>query len=347
VTKRYLGQLWKYLLGLGLVGYLIWSNWSVPGEDSSLSAALSRPPQWLPLVLAAAAYLAGLLVTFYRWYLLVRAQDLPFTLPNALRLGSVGFFLSTVLPGSIGGDIVKTAFLAREQSRRAVAIATVLLDRAIGLWGLIWLVALAGGVFWAAGNPALASDRRLQTTIVSAAALVGGTVVLWLLLGVLPAWRAEKFARRLGRIPKVGHSLAEFWRALWMYRCQGRSVAGALGLSMVSHVCFTLSLYCSAQIFLDAALPARIPSLAEHFLIVPVGSACQALFPTPGGAGASEGLYPWFYKLLGASWTNGLLAALCQRGIVVGWAIVACFVFLGMRPAIKAVAFETEERLAA
>ena len=79
-------------------------------------------------------------------------QDLPFTLGNAFRLGLLGFFFSTFLPGSVGGDLVKAAGIAREQSRRTVAVATVIMDRIMGLWGLCWLVALLGGGFWMAAD---------------------------------------------------------------------------------------------------------------------------------------------------------------------------------------------------
>ena len=41
---------------------------------------------------------------------------------------------------------MKAAGIAREQSRRTVAVATVIMDRIIGLWGLCWLVALLGGL---------------------------------------------------------------------------------------------------------------------------------------------------------------------------------------------------------
>src|SRR6202023_4279934 len=99
------------------------------------------------LILAGLVALTSVLVTFVRWYILVRAQDLPFTLPSALRLGMIGYYLSTFLPGAVGGDIIKAAFIAREQSRRTVAVTTVIVDRVIGLVGLIWLVALIGGLF--------------------------------------------------------------------------------------------------------------------------------------------------------------------------------------------------------
>src|SRR5438067_4237931 len=169
------------------------------------------------MALAGLLLTASLLISFVRWHLLVRAQDLPFALPNALRLGLVGFFFSTFLPGSVGGDIVKAAALARQQSRRTVAVATVIMDRVIALWGLFWFMALVGGGLWAAGaleGPGAAESKlivRLE------AGVVGASVVVWLLLGLLSDGRAERFAGRLGRLPKVGGSAAEFWRAVWMY----------------------------------------------------------------------------------------------------------------------------------
>src|SRR5438067_1154711 len=71
-----------------------------------------------------------------------------------------------------------------------------------------------------------------------ALAIVAASVVVWLLLGLLPAQRAERFAERLTRLPRVGGSAAEFWRAVWMYRCRQGSVALALLISWAGHVNF-------------------------------------------------------------------------------------------------------------
>jgi glycosyltransferase 2 family protein len=51
------------------------------------------------------------------------------------------------LPGSVVGDVVKAAALARGQSRRTAAVATVIMDRLIALWALAWVVAVLGSVF--------------------------------------------------------------------------------------------------------------------------------------------------------------------------------------------------------
>src|SRR5262249_36368153 len=187
----------------GLLAYVVWSNWA-PNSDQGLAHIWQKhvvegePIHAGYFVLAAVIYSASVLVTFGRWYVLVRAQDLPFTLPDALRLGLIGFFLSNFLPaGSVGGDIIKAAFLAREQSRRTVAVATVLIDRAIGLWGLFWLVAILGIIFWAAGSPEIHNEPKLQWIVLGSLALVGVTLAVWFLLEILPEYRAVRFAGRL------------------------------------------------------------------------------------------------------------------------------------------------------
>src|SRR5207249_223093 len=70
------------------------------------------------LLLAGLIFLCALLLSFGRWYLLVRALDLPFSLANALRLGAIGFLFNSFLPGSVGGDVIKAAFLARDNANR-------------------------------------------------------------------------------------------------------------------------------------------------------------------------------------------------------------------------------------
>ena len=84
MTKSLLKTLLKYAVGLGLLAYVVARNWE--GEHG-LKEALTRPVQWPPFLAAGALLAASALFTFYRWWLLVRALDMPFRLGNALRLG--------------------------------------------------------------------------------------------------------------------------------------------------------------------------------------------------------------------------------------------------------------------
>jgi uncharacterized protein (TIRG00374 family) len=339
MTKKYLLNTVKYGLGIALLTYVIVTHWSgsPDGRIPGLAETLAKPVQWTPLGIAALAYLVGLLFTFYRWYILVRSQDLPFTVTNAFRLGLVGFFFSTFLPGSIGGDIVKAVSIARQQDRRTVAVSTVLIDRVIGLWGLIWLVVLMGGTFWFSGNEAVVSQKKLQSIILTSTAIIAVTVVLWIILRILPEQRAKVFAGRLARIPKVGHAASEFWGAIWMYRCKGGSVAVTLLMSVVGHVFFVFAFYFAAQVFQE---PSAIPSLAEHFLIVPIGLATQAVIPVPGGLGVGEALFGQLYAMVGKLETTGVTAMLTQRLIIWGLSFTGYIVYLQMRPGLRSVTKE-------
>ena len=151
MKRKLLVLLLKYGLGLGLLALVIYWYWHIPaggqslavvgtstsasvaapighgpllassllypgrveGQEVGLAGVLQRRIHWPYLALALVISLASVLLTFVRWYFLVRAQGLPFTPVSALRLGMIGFYLNTFLPGSVGGDIIKAAFIAR------------------------------------------------------------------------------------------------------------------------------------------------------------------------------------------------------------------------------------------
>jgi uncharacterized protein (TIRG00374 family) len=283
--------------------------------------------------------LTAVVMTFVRWYLLVRAQDLPFTLPDALRLGFIGFFFNSVMPGSVGGDIIKAAFLAREKpDRKTVAVSTVIMDRVIALWALVWFVAISGGIFWGLGmlqgDGAEQSRLIVQVAVVIVAVSLGG----WILLGLMPDRWADRYANHLSGFPKVGHTLAEFWRAVWMYRCRQKSIAITMLLSWTGHIFFVLYFYCSVRVLWDAGDPAqRIPSLAQHFLLVPIGLIIRAVPLLPGGVGIGELGYGVLYKWLGASESSGVLGSLVNR--VCDWtiSIFGFFIYRHLRMALPDV----------
>jgi uncharacterized membrane protein YbhN (UPF0104 family) len=323
VNKRILINASKYGLAVGLLAYVVYKNWAPEGGKGlayvwQRYVAESQPIHAGFLAAAFVLYAAALLLTLFRWYILVRAQDLPFRVPDALRLGLVGFFFNTFLPGSVGGDIVKAAALARGQSRRTVAVATVIMDRVIALWALVWFVALSGGIFWGAGLLEGSAEERSRWIVGMAAAVVAASLAVWAVMGLLPAWRAERFAGRLERLPGVGGSAAEFWRAVWMYRCKQASVAAVMLISWVGHVGFVLAFYCSARVLWSEEL-GPMPTLTQHFLLVPIGLVVQALVPTPGGAGGGEWGFGKLYALFGAAEANGVLGSLVQR--IIGWVL--------------------------
>ncbi len=320
MSRTTLVILLKYVLGLGILAAFGYRNWDVVQADGvqvGLSVILIKPINVGAFGIGLLICAVGVALTFVRWYYLIVAQDLPITPLDVARLGLLGFFFNTFLPGSIGGDGVKAAFLAREQSRRTLAIATVVLDRVIGFAGLFWLAALLGGTLFLTGSfeRMLESDdsgtarATLQYIVAFSGTVVAGSIVFWAGLGLFSGGWLDRQQERLEGIPKIGHSLAELVRAVRVYRQKGRFVALALGLSLLGHFCFVLGFYCAARVFSDAD---QIPPLLAHLLIVPIGMTIRAMVPLPGGMGGAELGYGNLYKWVGSSFVSGVLSSIGQ-----------------------------------
>jgi uncharacterized membrane protein YbhN (UPF0104 family) len=91
-----------------------------------------------------------------------------------------------------------------------------------------------------------------------------------------------------------------------------------MALSWVCQAGHVVAFWCCASALWSAEL-GPIPSLAQHFLLVPIGLVMQALVPTPGGAGGGEWGFAALYVLFRASEANGVLASLVQRAF--SWAL--------------------------
>jgi uncharacterized membrane protein YbhN (UPF0104 family) len=346
VKTKTLLDLAKYPLAIGLLVWVVTSNWSPPPSTHDGEGGPSRGLGyvWQRHVVEAQPIRAGFLVagfvvhcaagglTMLRWYLLLRALDLQLTIRDAFRYGMIGVFFNTFLPGAVGGDVIKAAVLAQGQARRAAAVATVIMDRLIALWALVWFVAISGSVFWPCGL--LDGDAKpvASSIIVGALITVGVTLAIWLLMGLLPDERAERFAGRLQRLRFVGGPASGMWRSACTYRRRQGSVALVMGISWVGHVGVVLAFYCCANALWSPEMGA-VPTLTQHFLLVPIGLVMQAIIPTPGGAGAGEWGFGALYLLFGAAAANGVLGSLVQRVFCWVLGLVGYAVYLWVKPA--------------
>lgn len=94
---------------------------------------------WPLTLLALALLLLGMALASWRFCVLTAAHDLHVSLGNSLRLTLIGNAANLVLP-TIGSDLVRLWFAADGHAGRRTEIATiVLLDRVLGLVGLLAL----------------------------------------------------------------------------------------------------------------------------------------------------------------------------------------------------------------
>lgn len=348
-AKKWFVAFLKYVVGFGLLAYVIYKYWDsktdpqtgdiTPGIGELLRGPIAT--EWL--LLAAVLMATAAALQLYRWYLLVRALDLPFRVRNAYRLGLVGIFYNTFFPGSVGGDVLKAYFIAHAHpERKAKAVATVIADRAMGLFGLILFVAVLGSIAWGLGDARLVANPELQWLVKLTAGIALGSAIGFLLLGLLPQRRVDRFAGRLKWIPKLGNGLAEMWYALVIYRQQMRVVLIGLALSAASHFGLVFAFHCASRVF-PPSDHTTLPTLSEHLVIAPIGFIVQAIPVSPGGVGVGEAAFAGLYKLSDRSPQRGIIARLALR--LAEWLIAlgGYLVYLRMRSEVQEIQQELEE----
>ncbi|MGL4419830.1 MAG: lysylphosphatidylglycerol synthase transmembrane domain-containing protein, partial [Gemmataceae bacterium] len=332
--KSFLIGLSKYAIGFGLLGYMVYANWSGKGDQPGLKDLVQQTPNFAAFGLVAVLWIVVSSLQFYRWYILVRAVNLPFTVLNAFRLGFVGAFYNAFLPGSIGGDVVKAFVIAREQpDRKSAAVATVIIDRLFGLFGLMWYSALIGGICWYQGDERIANSNYLKFVIrtlgIGSAVMVGG----FLLAMLLPTTRGEAIEARLRRVPKLGKTLGDIWGAVFLYSRRPLAVLAAVGLSAVAHTLIVLVLHYAVRVY-QYGEPA---TLSEHFIVGPIGFIAQAFFPAPGGAGGGEYIFGYLYTLLDRFDGTARVGRMVIRIVEWVFGFVGYMVYLSMKNEIPAV----------
>jgi uncharacterized protein (TIRG00374 family) len=325
------GRWWTWLkwpVALGILAWLYYAN------RVNILKIAATPKAWSFAVVALVLIAGSTLITFVRWFLLVRAQEFPFRLRDAVRYGFIGLISNYVGPGTVGGDLFKAVLLARDQSsRRAVAAATVLLDRILGLLALFMVGAAA---------TLLPSDipRSPELEVVTALLWIGtlaGLAGLAVLL--VPATTRWGWVNRLPNLRFVGKILGELLHGVKLYQTKPKVVLMAMGLSLIGHAGLITGFYFCA---LWMRQP-WIPDLVSHFYFMPNAELFGVLIPTPGGVGALEEAISWFYVQLRPALIPlkeaagaGAMAAIAFRVVTVAVAAVGGGYYITSRREISA-----------
>jgi uncharacterized protein (TIRG00374 family) len=255
-----------------------------------------------------------------------------------MRLGALGFALNFVSLGSIGGDLFKAIFAAKDSpGRRTEAVATVVVDRLVGMVMMLVLASVATFfVDWTAAPPAI--KVLVQTIrIATVGLLVGVALVL-----AVPALSGDTIRRLIGSIPWVGSTAARLIATVSVYRDEKPRVLQACSISLVSNALFILSFYFVAQ-----GLPVQSPTLVKHFVIVPVANLAGAIPATPSGLGTMELAVDKLYQAVPAAIPipagDGTLVALGQRATMILMAAVCLAFYVLQRGNLREAMHEIEE----
>lgn len=261
----------KWPLAIGILALLFWKNRQGFHDFSE------QDKHWPLLGLALLLIATGVGLTFVRWHWLVRALGFEFRLLDACRLGLMGSAVGYIGPGTLGGDSFKAVAVASGQtSRRIMIVATVFLDRILGLLALLWVGALGA---WLSRNTYVSELHTTVRTVFWLSSIAGSVGLVILLI---PAVTHSRWIGWVAHLPVVGRVFQQLLDGLALYQQRPIVLLGATSLAVIGHCLMISGLYCCAL-----GLGGWAPSLASHLYFTPAAEII-GLIPTPSGIGPQE-----------------------------------------------------------
>jgi len=236
------------------------------------------------IALALVVYFLSQFLSTLRWEVLARPLGFKKPFMVFLNFYLIGMFFNLFAPGTVGGDISRIYYLARDQEGGREkdwggitlnATVSVFVDRVIGMMVLVWLGALGLILF---PQYAVPSAVRLLTFALALGFIVGG-----LLIPVL---------RRI--LPDVGYSTVVKLRvALRSYRARWQAIPQAIALSFVIHL-----IQAWIHLLIGRAIHIEIP-FSYCIILYPLVGTFAAIPITLNGLGLREGGYLFLLAVIG------------------------------------------------
>jgi len=267
-------------------------------DGAELGAMLRQTdPRWVLLSVLVGVALNA--VSSWKWRILLQAKGKRVPFAQLFNLYFVGLFINNFFPSTIGGDIFRGYQIGRSVGDRALAMASVFMERFTGMTALT-AIALVAFV----SNLSSFRDPRFALAL-GAGLVVYLAVAVAVVLSAPLAWGLRRFpdglpGRLIGKLIRVQSAIHD-------YTGQTRAILTALALSLLFHLTAMVYIYVSSRAF-GVVLPAR-----TLLVIVPVIMFISSLPITIGGLGLFEWAFFFTFGASGAGGSPGLLVGLLIR----------------------------------
>lgn len=273
---------------------------------------------WLAVSLVL--FLVMILVSAWRWGLLLGAQDVRMSFGALTASWLVATFFNNFLPSNIGGDVIRIRDTARAAGSKTLAATVVLLDRGIGLLGLIF-VAATGATLAARNSEAIGpvGPGLLWAALAAGIALAAPAVIapqaIGRLLRPLRALHQEWVDERLERLTS----------ALARFRAAPRALVNCfIGAIAVQGI---LVLFYAA---IARALHIPIP-LAHMAILIPLSFIVQMLPVSVNGWGLRESTYGLYFQRLHLPLESALALSFVSAVLIMLFSVSGAVAYLTRR----------------
>ena len=291
------------VLKLGVSAALLWVLFSRVDFARLWSIARGASVPWL--FGALGLYLAMILASAWRWGLLLRAQHIHLPFSRLTSSFLVATFFNNFLPSNIGGDVIRIADTAPAAGSKTLATTVVLIDRGIGLLGLV-LVAAIG----ASAGPRLIDAGPGVGAGMLWAGFIGATLVATPALLVPDALPRLLQPLRFIHPEWIDERLSRLGGALTRFRETPAALAGCFAGALVVQAVLVGFYWAIAR---SMNIPIGFASLA---VVVPISFIVQMLPVSMNGFGVREATFGFYFTRLGLPLESALLVSFTGAALI-------------------------------
>lgn len=270
----------KFIISSSIIAFILLTEVRIKDVPDAL-----KDVRVIWLVLSFSLHALGLLISAYRWQILIRAQGDEVPLGFLAKSYLVGNFFNLFLPTRFGGDVVRIWDGSRYSRSLMKSSAIVLVER---FTGIVILLVFA----FAVSVSRLHMAQSLPVIWISL--LVGFLGLLMALLFFTPFAQVllMKIPER-GVLTKIKAKMWEFRKIVLVYRQKKGAFFRALFLAFLLQINVILHYWLAGKAF-DLSIP-----ILDYFIFIPVILLILTIPLTISGLGLREILFIEIFKTYG------------------------------------------------
>ncbi len=281
LRNKYVLSVIKIAVGALLIGIL----WKSGKLDYQKAFAVFSSP--ISLISVFCCFLGILFIGSYRWKKILEFRsNKKFNQKDVFFIQWIGSFFSAALPGAVTGDLIKLGYIKKhdpEISKRYL-IFSVLLDRILGLWSLLFIAGSGSILFY---DQLIQISEKFKSII-----MINGFLFLGVFIGVALFFVPEKLQNSILKIvpiEKIKNLLIQMWSL-------SDKKIDFLKLFLISAISHTLSL--TAFHLLNKSSYQSTIEFEYLTTIIPLGQVTTAIPISPSGLGVGHAAYQKLFEFL-------------------------------------------------
>ncbi len=325
----------KLMCGVALLAFLISRvSWG------SLLVAMREVRPWY-VVLSFCLSIIMVSMSCLKWMVIIHYEGYRVRFRDLMRMYFVGYFFTNVLPSNVGGDVARSCMLGKRIDSQSQAAVSVFLERVSGVIVLLLLVIFAPLLQWR-----LYGSLRIQVAVAGALFLLvclaaSAFLKVFRSVGASgeeafcegenegadadPTHGAYGAVSLVVRVQRIVFAKMRIFHERLLVSMGGLSTKAILLILLLSCAFYFLTFVNVVVAF--AAFDVHLEGTA-CFAVLPAAMFVGMIPLLPGGFGFTEGVYVYYFSLVGVPAPAALLMGLLLRVkvLVLGLIGSGCFI---------------------